>query len=191
MLHTGTPEAEATISHIFSEAVIAAKELQIPVIQVPNFNENAITGPSHLEVMAERFRALCDQAGVITVGTENTLSAKDNKALLRMVNRENFRVYFDTENPAGFGFGESPELLKALEGMICQIHIKDGDEKRMSRTPLGRGHGRFAECAEVIMHSGYSGWIILENEFKAYGRDNDILLKEDIRTMKQAFSQKQ
>ena len=58
----------------------------------------------------------------------------------------------------------------------------------MSLTPLGTGNGRFAECAEIIRNSGYSGWIILENEFKAWGRDNDGLLKADIRTMKQAFT---
>lgn len=191
MLHKGIPEVEATIGHIFSEAVIAARELQIPVIQVPSFNENAMTDRSHMEVMAERFRDLCNRASGIVVGTENTLSAEDNKSLLRMVDRENFQVYFDTENPAGFGFGESPELLKALEGLICQIHVKDGDGQRMSMTTLGKGHGRFAECAEIIMRSGYSGWIVLENEFKAYGRDNDLLLKEDIWTMRRAFSQKQ
>ena len=87
-----------------------------------------------------------------------------------------------------FRFGESPDLLRELEGEICQIHVKDGCEGSMSLTPLGQGNGRFAECADVIRRSGYSGWIILENEFKAWGRDNGRLLEADIRTMKQAFT---
>ena len=187
MLHRGSPETEASIMHILDEAVAAAEELHIPVIQVPSFNGNAMTERPHKEMMAERFRGLCDRAGNIVIGTENTLSAEENKELLRMVGRENFRVYFDTENPTGFGFGDSPEMLKSLEGLICQIHVKDGDGKRMSMTPLGTGNGRFPECAEIVVRSDYRGWIILENEFKAYGRDNHSLLKNDIRTMKRAF----
>ena len=80
------------------------------------------------------------------------------------------------------------EMLKSLEGLICQIHVKDGDGKQMAMTPLGTGNGRFPECAEIVMRSDYRGWIILENEFKVYGRDNDSLLKNDIRTMKRVFS---
>ena len=79
------------------------------------------------------------------------------------------------------------EILAGLEGLICQVHVKDGENGSMSLTPLGEGNGRFRECAEILLQSGYSGWIILENEFKAWGRDNDRLLTEDIRTMKQAF----
>ena len=59
----------------------------------------------------------------------------------------------------------------------------------MSLTPLGKGNGRFRECADILLKSGYSGWIILENEFKAWSRDNHRLLAEDIRTMKQAFAE--
>ena len=188
MIHKGAPETETAIRQICDEAVTAAGELHIPVIQVPNFNENAMTERAHMEIMAERFRGLCDRAGEIIVGTENTLSAGKNKELLRMVDRKNFQVYFDTENPAGFGFGDSPEMLKSLEGLICQIHVKDGNGKQMSMTPLGTGNGRFPECADIVMHSDYCGWIILENEFKAYGRDNHTLLQNDIRTMKRAFS---
>ena len=58
----------------------------------------------------------------------------------------------------------------------------------MSLTPLGRGNGRFGECAQILLHSGYRGWVIVENEFKRWGRDNDRLLAEDIRTMKRAFT---
>ena len=188
LIHKGLPETEAAIARMLDEAVAAAEDLRIPVIQVPNFNENAMRERAHRETMAERFRALCDRAGEIVVGTENTLSADENKELLRLVGRDNFRVYFDTENPAGFGFGDAPDLLRSLEGLICQFHVKDGDGSSMSVTPLGTGNGRFQACAEIIKRSAYRGWIILENEFKAYGRDNHALLENDIRTMKRAFS---
>lgn len=189
IIHRGSAGQEADIERILEEAVTAAAEMGIPVIQVPNFPGNAMTETEHLEVMAERFRRMCEQAlpyGII-IGTENTLDAETNRKLLRMVGRDNLRVYYDTENPYYFGFGESPDILDGLEGCICQIHVKDGSEGSMSLTPLGKGNGRFSECAEIIRNSGYSGWIILENEFKHWNRDNHQLLTEDIRTMKRAF----
>ena len=188
-VHRGSAGEEAEISRVLDEAVKAAADLEIPVIQVPNFPGNAITGAEHLAVMAERFRDLCNRARPfgIVIGTENTLDAEENRELLRRAGRENLRVYYDTENPYYFGFGESPDILAGLEGFICQVHVKDGVNGSMSRTPLGKGNGRFMECAQILRSSGYSGWIILENEFKAWGRDNHRLLAEDVRTMKQAF----
>ena len=190
IIHRGSTGEEAEISRILEEAVAAAADLGIPVIQVPNFPGNAMTEAEHVEVMAERLRELCDRAmphGIV-IGTENTLNAEENLELLRMTGRGNIRVYYDTENPYYFRFGESPDILAGLEGRICQVHVKDGEEGSMSLTPLGKGNGRFRECAEILLRSGYSGWIILENEFKAWGRENHRLLTEDIRTMKQAFT---
>ncbi len=189
LLHRGNAAQEAEINRVLDEAVTAAAEMGIPVIQVPAFHEIAMTRKEHLEIMAERFRRMCDRAlphGII-IGTENTLDAETNRELLRMTGRENFRVYYDTENPYYFHFGESPEILAGLKDCICQIHVKDGEQGSMSLTPLGKGNGRFHECADLILQSGYSGWIVLENEFKAWNRDNHRLMTEDIRTMKQAF----
>ena len=102
LLHRGSEAQEAEIRSIFAEAAKAAAAMGIPVIQVPNFPGNAITGDGHLEIMAERLRELCDLAGPggITIGTENTLDAEGNRELLRLTGRENLRVYYDTENPA-------------------------------------------------------------------------------------------
>lgn len=192
MIHRGDAAREAELFRILEEAVKAAADLEIPVIQVPNFPGNAMTEVKHIDVMAERLRELCDMAlpWGITIGTENTLGAEGNRELIRLAGRNNLRVYFDTENPYYFGFGESPDILAGLEGLICQIHVKDGTGGSMSRTPLGKGNGRFRECAEILLRSGYSGWIILENEFKAWGRNNDRLLTEDLRTMRDAFEER-
>lgn len=190
MIHRGDDRKEAEINRILDAAVEAAADMGIPVIQVPSFPPNAMTEREHMEVMAERFRRLCDKAmphGIV-IGTENTLDAEGNRELLRMTGRDNLRVYYDTENPYFFGFGESPEILAGLEGLVCQVHVKDGEAGSMSKTPLGEGNGRFRECAGILLDSGYRGWIILENEFKAWGRDNRRLLEADIRTMKAAFS---
>ena len=189
IIHRGSAEQEAEISRILEEAVTAAAGMGIPVIQVPNFPGNAMTEPEHMEIMAERFREMCAMAAPsgIVIGTENTLDAEANRRLLRLVGRNNFRVYYDTGNPSCFGFGESPAILSGLEGCICQIHVKDGGGGSMPPAPLGKGSGCFRECAEIILHSGYSGWIVLENEFKAWNRDNHRRLAEDIRTMKSTF----
>lgn len=160
MIHRGDEAREAEINRILDEAVDAAADMEIPVIQVPSFPPNAMTGQAHMEMMAERFRRLCGRAKPrgITVGTENTLDAEENRELIRMTGMDNLRVYYDTENPYFFRFGESPEILRGLEGLVCQVHVKDGETGSMSKTPLGKGNGRFRECAGIPATADGSSW---------------------------------
>lgn len=189
LLHPEDAAEAEVVRYILDESVAAAAEMGIPVIQVPSFFGNAMNTEADIRASATYFRYACERAEPlsIVIGSENTLDAGGCERLLEMVDRPNFAIYFDTENPAFFGAGDSPEMIRRLAGDICQIHVKDGTDERLAHTPLGQGHGRFHDCAAAIRETGYSGWIILENEYTDFRRDNDALLAADIAEMRAAF----
>lgn len=180
---------------IMKAAVDTAAALKIPIVQVPNFWDNAIKNEAELEMAAGWFREACEAAeryGVI-VSSENPMSVEDNLKLYDAVNRPNFRLYFDTENPVYFSRARTPDMLRAFGSRVCQIHVKDGTDGQMSCKPLGQGHAYFNECAQVIREIGYEGWIVLENNydmppFSTFENDRFELLAEDARILRRTFA---
>lgn len=190
LLRPDDPAQSGDVAWIIEQSVLAAAEMGIPVIQFPSFYENAMADRASMEASAVWFRracALAEPCGIV-IGTENTLSCEANLELLSLVDRPNFRVYFDTENPVFFGSGNPAEMLRRLSGRICQIHVKDGVDGRMSHTPLGEGHGCFKESARAILDTGYEGWILLENEYTGFRQDNGKWLARDLGALRRALS---
>ena len=160
--------AQETLCHeIISAAVGAAAALGIDILQIPNFGSFAVRGPGDLDEAARFYQWACEAAESrnILIGSENTLNAEENLQLYEMVNRPNFRIYYDNEN-AVFFRGEDPvRLLEALGSRICQIHLKDGTSQALSSRPLGEGHGQAEACLNAVKRLGYAGWAVLENDY--------------------------
>lgn len=181
---------------VLRAAVDTAAALGIPIIQVPNFWDNAIKNEAEMALAADFFQEACEAAerhGII-VSSENPMSVQDNLKLYELVDRPNFRLYFDTENPVFFSHASTPDMLRALGDRVCQIHVKDGTDEQMSCKPLGQGHAMFDACAQVIREIGYRGWIVLENNydmppFNTFDNDRFELLVQDVRTLKRAFAE--
>ena len=181
---------------VLRAAVDVAAAMNIPILQVPNFWDNAIKNEAELRLAADFFREACEAAEKhgITVSSENPMSVADNLKLCALVDRPNFRLYFDTENPVYFAHTPTPDMLRALGDRVCQIHVKDGTDEQMSCVPLGEGHACFHECAQVIREIGYRGWIVLENNydmppFNTFENDRFELLAADVRTLKRVFAE--
>ena len=181
---------------VLRAAVDTAIALAIPIVQVPNFWDNAIKSDVDMALAAGFFQEACEAAekhGII-ISSENPMSVENNLKLYAMVDRPNFRLYFDTENPVYFSHASTPDMLRAFGDKVCQIHVKDGTDAQMSCKPLGQGHAMFRECAAVIHEIGYSGWIVLENNydmppFNTFENDRITLLEEDVRILKRTFAE--
>ncbi len=179
---------------ILRAAVETAAAMRIPIVQVPNFWDNAIKNHAELELAAGFFREACEAAeerGII-VSSENPMTVEENLELMALVDRPNFRLYFDTENPVYFSGADSAAMLRAFGDRVCQIHVKDGTSEQMSCRLLGQGNAHFHDCVAVIREIGYSGWIVLENNydmppFNTFENDRFELLAEDVRILRQAF----
>ena len=181
---------------ILEAAVDTAAAMGIPIVQVPNFWDNAIKNHDELVLAADFLRAACERAEKhdIIVSSENPMGVEENLELMDLVNRPNFRLYFDTENPVYFSKTPTPDMLRAYGDRVCQIHVKDGTDEQMSCRLLGQGHAYFRECVDAIKEIGYEGWIVLENNydmppFNTFENDRFELLAEDTRILKRAFGE--
>lgn len=181
---------------ILAAAVDTAAAMGVPIVQVPNFWANAIKNREEMEMAAGFLREACERAEKhgILVASENPMTVEENLELMDLVDRANFRLYFDTENPVYFSGADTAQMLRAYGDRVCQIHVKDGTDEQMSCRPLGEGHGHFYACADAIRETGYEGWIVLENNydmppFNTFENDRFELLAEDVRILKRAFAQ--
>lgn len=146
--------------------VDCAARLAIPLVQIPSFNASDIATEDDLENTVECLQSLCDYAvdkGVV-VSTENSLDAATQLREIEMVNRPNFKVYFDTQNyflQKGF---DQPSLIPPIIDHIVETHVKDGIGDISNRL-LGEGENRVYDSLAVFFAHGYSGWLVLENYY--------------------------
>ena len=83
---------------------------------------------------------------------------------LELVDRENYGIYFDTQNPHALNGLDAPPLIEPIFHHIPEFHIKDGFDQ-ISTHLIGEGScDPFRSLAEFD-RLGYTGWIILENYF--------------------------
>lgn len=166
------------------QTIDAAKDLDAKVILLAFFGKGDLRVKDKLkdaevDVVVQRVKdaaSKAKEAGVI-LGFENTLSAKDNLAILDRVGSDAFQVYYDIGNSTYSGY-DVPKEIRDLKGRVCQIHFKDG------RNYLGKGKVAMQPAAEAIRDIGYQGWIVLETAIPSGDRDQDFKTNADyVRTL--------
>ena len=189
LLHPEDAREREMACHILDEAVVAAAEMGIPLLQVPSFYGNAMACRADMEASATYFRYACERAEAkgVVIATENTLTVDAKEELLALVNRPNFGVCFDTQNAVFFGGGDPVAMAHRLAGRIRQIHVKDGTEAGLGNKALGEGHARIDECLSAIREIGYGDWIVLENNYAGWFTEEIPSLQADIRRVRRAF----
>lgn len=187
-----TPEY-GIVWDLLRRAVQTAHALGVQLIQVPGFAASEVKTEEDLEHTARAFRYLCDAAGEhgISVAGENLMTPEEFGALSDRVGRENFYLYFDSQNYQLFrGYSERGILEGLFPRMCNQLHVKDGSGA-MSGGLLGTGDSGFADTMAWLGGHGFEGYVLLENYYdqlplRAAGQSPYELLREDIRTLRQA-----
>ncbi len=126
----GTKEY-AIVWDMILRAVPTANALGIKMIQVPAFAKSEPRSEEDMEHSSWAFQYLCDQAGEygITVASENIMSPEEFKTFYEMVDRDNFYLYYDSQNYYLQKKYDQVEILDALYPYFCnQLHVKDGGE---------------------------------------------------------------
>jgi len=176
------------------KAIQAAAEMGIPVLQLPSFDDGAIRNEVGFYNTCEKLRMACEiaQTHGIIIATENDLSVKESLKLIEEVNTSNFKIFYDTQNyylNRGYYIRDH---LNQLLPHICQIHIKDGFNGKISSALLGNGDTDFYHTAKLIKDSKCTTWLFLENYYNVKplsNLDNDPfkLLADDIKIAKETF----
>lgn len=177
---------------LLHRAVPTAKALGVKIIQVPGFAASEIKTPEDLEHSAKAFQYLCDEAGKhgISVAGENLMTPKQFKELYDAVERDNFFLYFDSQNYNVFRGYDELEILEGLHPLMCnQIHVKDGQV--MSGGYLGSGPSNFHATMKWLGNHGYTGYILLENYYdqlplRLESKDPYEILRKDIEILKKS-----
>ena len=150
-------------------ALDAAAELGAPLVYVPCFHRTQIQNEDDLARTADFLHAACAHAGPVLVGSENSLSASGNRALVARVNHPGFRVLVDHCNAVLWGH-DPLELVDARLPHACgQIHCKDSTRGGLGNAPLGDGDARFAQTCERLRATGFRGLVVSENDYRVDG----------------------
>lgn len=134
-----------------------------------------------VDAVVERLKAaapIAEKAGVV-LGLENTLSAKENMAILDRVRSKAVKVYYDVGNSTTNGYDVPAEIV-ALGSRICQIHFKD------SGNFLGEGKVSLPPIVAAIKQINYSGWFVLETSIK--DKDREGSFKKNAATVRGLFA---
>lgn len=190
----GTKEYEI-VWNLLKRAVTTAKNLGVQIIQVPGFAASEVKTEEDMEHSSRALQYLCDTAGEhgISVASENTMACAQFMKLKEMVDRDNFSLYFDSQNYYLFKGYDEIDVLTDLYPVMCnQIHVKDGNGA-MSGGLLGTGDSKFYETMSWLKAHEYSGYILLENYYdqlplRTQAENPYDLLREDIRILKEAIN---
>lgn len=179
---------------LLHRAVQTASALGVEVIQVPGFAASEVKSESDMEHSARAFQYLCDAAGAygIAVAGENLMTPAEFGHLSDRVDRENFYLYFDSQNYQLFRGYSELDILEGLYPRMCnQLHVKDGNGA-MSGGLLGTGNSGFFETMQWLDQHDYTGYILLENYYDQLPLRTQVenpfdLLRQDIAILKKAI----
>lgn len=182
-------EGRKVIEYALRLGVDCAHALGIPLIHTPSFNASDVKSEIDLKNTVDCLQGLCDYAadkGVV-VCTENSLDSETQLRELEMVNRDNFKVYFDTQNYYLQHGYDQAALVPPIAEYIAETHVKDGSGQVSNRL-LGQGDAKVFETLCALYENGYNGWLVLENYYNKrppceFGGDFIELLREDLRTL--------
>ncbi len=177
------------------KGIEAAALMKIPLLQLPSFENGAISTEAELRNTCEKLRFACQLAGEkgLTISSENNLTAEETDRMMTEVAAENFGIFYDTQNYfLNRGYSQ-PDILRRIHQHVIQLHIKDGYNGHLSSSLLGQGESRFLETAQIIIDTHCSEWLILENYYNVkplseLNSDPFELLARDIAIAKKIFS---
>lgn len=168
-------------------AIDAATRMNVDLVFLPSFEKGEIRSQQDLMRTAEVLRKACIYAenSEVLLATENSLGVSGNLDLLGAVGHPKLRILIDSLNPVLWGHNTST-LIKELWSYICnQIHIKDGVNGEMGNASLNTGQANLIETVKVIQELGFSGYLILENEYR---EQTDYLIKRDMAALQELFT---
>jgi len=157
-----------------NQTIEATKDLGATAILMAFFGKGDLRKGKELktdevDALVARLKEVAPKAkelGVV-LGLENTLSARDNMAIMDRVGSEALQVYYDCRNSTDNGY-DVPTEIRALKGRICQFHFKDGGSY------LGQGVVKWEAVRDAINDIAYQGWLVLETSCPSKDRDADF-----------------
>ena len=182
------------IREALRSAVDAAAFMGIPLVFIPTFGVSEIITEDQFRYAVSAFQFACDYAQKknIDIAAENTMDIGRQLRLVEEIKRDNFGLFYDSDNLFHDKGYDQVEMLEAMYPyMVPQLHVKDGTNGILAGSLLGNGESGFYEVMEALRRHEYSGWIIIENLYEHHalrGQHEDAMetFLEDVRILKDA-----
>ncbi len=143
-----------------AECISIAKALGVRVILIPFFGRWAIKQQAEQDRVADILRNVAPAAeklGVI-LGLENTISARENVAMMERSKSSAVKTYYDVGNSSREGYNVVEEIRWLGKGRICEMHLKETPWEKY----LGEGVINFAAVIDALADIGFDQWAQLE-----------------------------
>jgi sugar phosphate isomerase/epimerase len=108
-----------------------------------------------------------EKAGV-TLGLEDTISARDNVRIMERTKSPAVLTYYDVGNSTKNGFSVVEEIRWLGAPRICEVHLKDNPHF------LGQGTIDFPAVVDALADIGFSQWAQLETECPTGSVEKDM-----------------
>ena len=188
ILHTDClKDNSAAALRWIQQGLTITKALGADVLMLVFFGHCAIEKEPEQKAVVAPLREACRMAqdtGIV-LGFENTISAKDNLAILQAVDSPALKIWYDIGNSTNIGHFNVPEEIRLLgREHICAFHIKDKSYLDTGAVPV-RG------ALQAIRDINFKGFAMLETtaptgDHLADARRNFDILRQDIRFVESA-----
>jgi L-ribulose-5-phosphate 3-epimerase len=153
-----------------ADAIPIARAMGVKVILLPFFGKGALETPAEMDHVGDALREVApaaEKAGVI-LGLEDTISARDNVAIMARAKSPAVRTYYDVGNSTKNGFNVVEEIRWLGADRICEMHLKDNPHF------LGQGTIDFPAVVDALADIGFAQWAELETECPSGSVEKDM-----------------
>jgi L-ribulose-5-phosphate 3-epimerase len=170
ILHVNYLKSDRLGQRWVADAIPVARALGVRVILLPFFGRGALQTAAEMDYVGDALRELApaaERAGV-TLGLEDTISARDNVRIMERSRSRAVLTYYDVGNSTLGGFNVIEEIRWLGRERICEVHLKDNPHY------LGRGKIDFTAVIDALADIGFAGWAQLECDAPSGSVENDM-----------------
>jgi len=163
ILHQNCLKSDPLGQRWVADSVPIAKAMGVRVVLLPFFGRCALQTPAEMDRVGDVLKEVAsaaEKAGV-TLGLENTISARDNVRIMDRTQSSAVLTYYDVGNSSSNGFDVVQEIRWLGSARICEVHLKDNPHY------LGEGRIDFKAVIDALADIGFDGWAQLETDSPA------------------------
>ena len=170
VLHRNYLKSDPLGQRWVADAIPIARALGVKVILLPFFGKGALETQAEKDHVGDALREVApaaEKAGVI-LGLEDTISARDNVAIMERTKSPAVLTYYDVGNSTKGGFDVVEEIRWLGADRICEVHLKDNPHY------LGQGKIDFPAVVDALAGIGFAQWAELETECPSGSVEKDM-----------------
>jgi sugar phosphate isomerase/epimerase len=170
ILHTNYLKSDPLGPQRVSEGIALTKAIGVEVMLLPFFGDGALKTPQEMDRVGDLLRELgpeAQKAGV-TLGLEDTISARDNVRIMERSQSPAVLTYYDVGNSTVNGHQVIEELRWLGASRICEVHLKDNPHF------MGAGTIDFPGIVDALADMGFARWAVLETSSPSGSLEDDM-----------------